>query len=93
MRDLTGRVAALRDAFSASQQARAKSRHDLATALHERLAGYRQDRHGADAAWRGTAARQRPAPRSTAGPHRTDGAASNPPEHGSRTQPEPSGSP
>lgn len=58
MRDLTTRVAALRDAFGASQQARAKSRHDLATALHERLAGYRQDRHGAGAAWRGTATRR-----------------------------------
>jgi len=45
MRDLTVRVAALRDAFSASQEARAKSRHDLADALQQRLAGYRQDRH------------------------------------------------
>jgi len=57
MRDLTARVAALRDAFSASQKARAKSRHDLARALHERLAGYRQDRHDAGAAWHGTRAR------------------------------------
>ncbi len=64
MRDLTGRVAALRDAFGASQQARAKSRHELAKALHERLAGYRQDRHDAGAAWHGTPARhaRRPAP-------------------------------
>jgi hypothetical protein len=69
MRDLTGRVAALRDAFSASQEARAKSRHDLAEALRERLAGYRLDRHDADAAWHGTPARHArpPAP---AGAHR-----------------------
>lgn len=69
MRDLTGRVAALRDVFSASQEARAKSRHDLAAALHERLAGYRQDRHGAGLAWHGTPARHArpPAP---AGDHR-----------------------
>jgi hypothetical protein len=57
MRDLTGRVAALRDAFGASQRVRAKSRHELAKALHERLAGYRQDRHHAGAAWHGTQAR------------------------------------
>jgi hypothetical protein len=57
MRDLTGRVASLRDAFAASQEARATSRHDLANALHERLAGYRQDRHDAGAAWCGTPAR------------------------------------
>jgi hypothetical protein len=64
MRDLTGRVTSLRDAFGASQQARAKSRDDLAKALHERLAGYRQDRHDAGAAWHGTPARpgRRPAP-------------------------------
>lgn len=69
MRDLTGRVAALRDAFSASQEARAKSRHDLAEALQERLAGYRRDRHDADTAWHGTPARHArpPAP---AGAHR-----------------------
>jgi hypothetical protein len=57
MRDLTGQVATLRDAFGASQQARAKSRRDLAKALHERLAGYRQDRHDSGAAWHGTPAR------------------------------------
>ncbi len=67
MRDLTGRVAALRDAFSASQRARAKSRHDLAKALQERLAGYRQDRHDAGAAWRGAPARHARPP---AGAHR-----------------------
>jgi hypothetical protein len=69
MRDLTGRVAALRDAFSASQEARAKSRHDLAEALQQRLAGYRQDRHDSGAAWHGTPARHArpPAP---AGEHR-----------------------
>jgi hypothetical protein len=55
MRDLTGRVAALRDAFSVSQAARAKSCNDLAKALHEQLAGYRRDRHNAGAAWRGMA--------------------------------------
>jgi hypothetical protein len=57
MRDLTGRVAALRDAFSASQEARAKSRHDLAEALQEQLAGYRQDRHDSGSAWHGTPTR------------------------------------
>jgi hypothetical protein len=67
MRDLTGRVAALRDAFSTSQEARAKSRHDLAEALHERLAGYRQDRHDSGLAWHGPPARRRAAP---AGAHR-----------------------
>jgi len=68
MRDLTGRVAALRDAFSASQEARAKSRHDLAEALQQRLAGYRQDRHDSGA-WHGNPARHArpPAP---AGAHR-----------------------
>ncbi len=62
MRDLTGRVAALRDNFGAGQRARAKSRHDSAQALHERLALYRQDRHDAGAAWRGMPARQMPPP-------------------------------
>jgi len=69
MRDLTGQVAALRDAFGASQEARAKSRHDLADALQERLAGYRQDRRDSGAAWHDTPARhgRPPAP---AGAHR-----------------------
>ena len=58
MRDLTGRVAALRDTFSASQEARAKSRHASANALHVQLRAYRQDRHDADAAWRGRPARR-----------------------------------
>jgi hypothetical protein len=53
MRDLTGRVAALRDAFAASQIVRAKSCDDLAKALHGQLASYRRDRHDAGAAWRG----------------------------------------
>ena len=57
MRDLTVRVAALRDAFSSSQEARAKSRHELAEALQQRLAGYRQDRHDAGTAWHGAPAR------------------------------------
>jgi hypothetical protein len=69
MSDLTGRVAALRDAFSASQEARAKSRHDLAEALQERLAGYRQDRHDSDAVWHGTPARHARPP-VPAGAHR-----------------------
>jgi hypothetical protein len=69
MRDLTGRVAALRDAFSASQDARAKSRHDLAGALQQRLAGYRQDRHDSGTAWHGTPAR-RARPPAPAGEHR-----------------------
>ena len=57
MRDLTVRVAALRDAFGASQEVRAKSRHDLAEALQQRLAGYRQDRHDSGIAWHGAPAR------------------------------------
>ena len=69
MRDLTGRVAALRDAFSASQQDRAKSRHDLAEALQQRLAGYRQERHNSGAAWRGAPARFA-RPTAPAGAHR-----------------------
>jgi len=62
MRDLTGQVASLRDASRASQEARAKSHHDLAKELHERLAGYRQDRHKASAAWHATLARHAPSP-------------------------------
>jgi len=69
MRELTGQVAALRDAFSGSQEARAKSRHDLADALQERLAGYRQDRHDSGAAWHGTPVRHARPP-SPAGAHR-----------------------
>jgi len=58
MRDLTGKVASLRDAFRASQAARAKSRHDLAKALRAELAASHQDRHNASAAWRGKLVRR-----------------------------------
>lgn len=91
MRDLTGRVAALRDAFGAGQQARAKSRLDAAKALHAGIAGYRQDRHDASAAWRGMPPRQAPRPepfvahRSAGEPHATgaDTSHARPAEFGS----------
>lgn len=73
MRDLSLRVVALRDVFNASHMARVKLRRDLAKALHDQLAGYRQDRHDADAAWRGMPARQASshAPAGAHGRHRT----------------------
>ncbi len=72
MRDLSSRVVTLRDAFSASQKARAKSRHDLAKALQERLAGYQQDRRDAGAAWGGVSRHTPRHPSASAhGRHRT----------------------
>jgi hypothetical protein len=71
MRDLTGRVADLRDAFSAAQQARVTVRQASSHALHGQLRDYRQDRHDADAAWRGMPARQAHRP---AAQHRAGGA-------------------
>ncbi len=79
MRDLSLRVVALRDIFNASHMARAKLRQDLAKELHARLAGYRQDRHEAYAAWRGMSARQGSphAPPSTHGRHRSSTSSEN----------------
>ena len=56
MRDLTARVAALRDGFAMSQEARSAARRARAHEVTEQLAGYARDRHGADLAWRGMAA-------------------------------------
>jgi hypothetical protein len=70
MRDLTGRVAALRDTFSVGQQARVKTHRASANAMHQQLVGYRQERHDAGAAWRGLPARpaHRPATERHAAP-------------------------
>ncbi len=69
MRDLTSRVATLRDTFNASQKARAKACHDLAGTLQVQLAGYRRDRHDAGGAWR-TPARRASMPASASTPER-----------------------